>query len=81
MKSMPVCYVLISVEPGRERKVYNKLSKMPEIVECHIVSGECDIIVKLKVDDLESLPSIVATKIKSIKGVKDTRTLTGLEIR
>jgi len=78
---MPVCFILISVAPGHERKVYNKLTKMPEIVECHIVSGDCDIIAKLKVDDLESLPSIVATKIRSVEGVKDTRTLTGLELK
>ena len=78
---MPICYVLISVLPSYEQKVYNKLSKMPDIVECHIVSGEYDIIAKLKVDDIEDLPSIVTNKIRSIEGVKDTRTLTGLELK
>jgi DNA-binding Lrp family transcriptional regulator len=78
---MPICYVLISVAPRNERRVYNKLSKIPDIVECHIVSGEYDIIAKLKVDDIENLPSIVTTKIRSIEGVKDTRTLTGLELK
>ena len=77
---MPVCFVLISVAPGDEQKVYNKLTKIPDIIESHIVSGECDIIAKLKVDDLERLPSFVTTKIRSIEGVKDTRTLTGLEL-
>ena len=78
---MSVCFVLISVAPGHERRVYNKLSKIPDIVESHIVSGECDIIAKLKVDEIESLPKIVTTKIRSIEGVKDTRTLTGLELK
>jgi DNA-binding Lrp family transcriptional regulator len=77
---MSVCFVLISVVPGHERNVYNKLSKIPDIIESHIVSGECDIVAKLKVDNLESLPSIVSTKIRSIEGVKDTSTLTGLEL-
>ena len=78
---MPICYVLISVAPRNERKVYNKLSKMPDIAECHIVSGEYDIIAKLKVDDIENLPDIVTTNIRSIEGVKDARTLTGLELK
>ena len=78
---MPICFVLISVKPKNERKVYNNISKMPDIVECHIVSGEFDIIAKIKVDDIENLPSIVTTKIRSIEGVKDTKTLTGLELK
>ena len=77
---MPICFVLISATPGYEREVKNKLSKMPEIVESHVVSGEYDIIAKLKVDDLESLTIIVTTKIRSIDGVNDTRTLTGLKL-
>lgn len=78
---MSICYVLISVSPKYERKVYSKLTKMLDIVECHIVSGKYDIIAKLKVDDIENLLSIVKTKIRSIDGVKDTRTLTGLELK
>ena len=78
---MSVCFVLISVVPRHERNVYNKLSKIPEIIECHLVSGEYDIIAKIKVDNLQNLPGIVVTKIKSIEGVKDTRTLTGLELK
>ena len=78
---MSICYVLISVTPGTERKVYNKISKISDIIECHIVSGEYDIIAKLKVDDIEKLPNIVTTKIRSIEGVKDTRTLNGLELK
>ena len=77
---MSVIFVLIDVEPGHERKVHNKLTKIQEIKESHIVTGECDIIAKLKIDDIDNLPDIIATKIRSINGVKDTRTLTGLKL-
>jgi DNA-binding Lrp family transcriptional regulator len=77
---MPICFVLINATPGYEQKALNKLTKLPEIVESHVVSGEYDIIAKLKVDDLESLTNIVTTKIRSIEGVNDTRTLTGLKL-
>ncbi len=35
---MPICFVLISATPGYEREVNNKLSKMSEIAESHVVS-------------------------------------------
>ena len=78
---MAICFVLIKVAPGSERNVYNKLSKILEVVESHIVSGDYDVIVKLKVNDLKSLPILVSSKIRPIEGVKDTRTLTGLELK
>ena len=33
--SMAIGFVLISAAPAREHEVYNKLSKVPQIVELH----------------------------------------------
>ena len=74
---MALGFVLITVAPACEHEVYNKLSKLPEIVELHPLFGEYDLIAKIDAEDFEKLGSIVVNKIRSIEGVVDTKTLTG----
>ena len=76
-RNMAVGFVLISVVPAHEHEVYNKLSKVSEIVELHPLFGEFDIIAKIEADDFESLGNIVVNKIRTIEGIIDTKTLTG----
>lgn len=74
---MAIGFVLISAAPAREHEVYNKLSKVPQIIELHPLFGEYDLIAKIEADDFESLGDIVVNKIRTIEGVIDTKTLTG----
>ena len=74
---MAIGFVLISAAPAQEHDVYNKLSKVAEVVELHPLFGEYDLIAKIKADDFERLGKIVVDKIRSIEGVIDTKTLTG----
>jgi len=74
---MAIGFVLIIAAPAREHKVYKELSKVPEIIELHSLFGEYDLIAKVDVEDFEKLGSIVINKIRTIKGVIDTETLTG----
>ena len=74
---MAVGFVLIKAAPAHEHEVYNKLSKVPEIVELHPLFGEYDFIAKIEAENFEKLGSIVVNKIRIIKGVIDTETLTG----
>jgi len=76
---MAIGYVLINAAPAHEHEVYAKLSKVPEIVELHPLFGEFDLIAKIKARDFEKLGDLVVNKIRSIKGVIDTKTLTGTE--
>ena len=76
---MAIGFVLISVAPACEHDVTNKLSKVPEIVELHPLFGEYDIIAKIEAEDFETLGSVVVNKIRIIKGVIDTETLTGIK--
>ena len=75
---MAVGFVLINVAPAHEHDVYNKLSKIPQIVEIHPLFGEYDLIAKIDATDFEELGTIIINKIRSIIGVLDTKTLTGL---
>ena len=75
---MAIGFVLINVAPAHEHEVYNKLSKIPQIVELHPLFGEYDLIAKIDANDFEELGTIIVNKIRAITGVLDTKTLTGL---
>ena len=77
-KQMAIGFVLINVAPAHEHEVYNKLSKISQIIELHPLFGEYDLIAKIEADDFEELGTIIVNKIRSITGVLDTKTLTGL---
>jgi DNA-binding Lrp family transcriptional regulator len=77
-KQMAVGFVLINVATAHEHDIYNKLLKIPQIVELHPLFGEYDLIAKIDAKDFEELGTIIVNKIRSITGVLDTKTLTGL---
>ena len=74
---MAIGFILICAAPALEHDVYTKLSKIPEIIELHPLFGEYDLIAKIDAEDFEKLGSIVINKIRTIKGVTETETLTG----
>jgi DNA-binding Lrp family transcriptional regulator len=76
---MAIGFVLISTAPAKEHEVYNELLKLKEIVELHPLFGEYDLIAKIESEDFNQLGQIVVDKIRTIKGVIDTKTLTGIK--
>jgi len=72
-------FVLIHVSPLHEYEVFNKLSKIPEVIELHSLFGKYDIIAKIEAKNYESIGQIIINKIKTIDGITDTKTLTGLK--
>jgi DNA-binding Lrp family transcriptional regulator len=67
--------VLIDVEPTREREVYAKLMKIKQIVELNLLFGEYDLIAKVEGDSFDAIGAIIVQHIRSIEGVKATKTL------
>jgi DNA-binding Lrp family transcriptional regulator len=76
---MAIGFILISTAPAKEHEVYNELKKIKEIVELHPLFGEYDLIVKLEAKNFNLLGQIVVDKIRTIPGVVDTKTLTGIK--
>jgi len=74
---MPIGFILIKAAPALEHEVYINISKAPQIIELHPLFGEYDLIAKIEAETFEKLGEIVIDKIRSIKGVIDTKTLTG----
>ncbi|MGC8585012.1 MAG: Lrp/AsnC ligand binding domain-containing protein [Thermoplasmata archaeon] len=76
---MAIGFVLISTAPGKEHEVYDELKNIKEIVELHPLFGEYDLIAKIEAKDFNELGKIVVDQIRSIPGVIDTKTLTGIK--
>jgi len=74
---MVIGFVLMHIIAGHEYEVYNKLSKVPDVVELHPLFGEYDLIAKIEANDFEDIGNIVTNKINSIYGIAHTETLTG----
>ena len=74
---MSIGFILIKASPSLEHEVYSKLSKVSQIIELELLFGEYDLIAKIEAEDFEKLGKIVIDNIRSIKGVIDTKTLTG----
>ena len=74
---MSIGFILIKAAPALEHEVYNKLSKILEIIDLQPLFGEYDLIAKIEAEDFEKIGEIVINNIRSVKGVIDTKTLTG----
>ena len=77
---MVIGFVLMHVSPLHEYEVFNKLSKLKEVIELHPLFGEYDLIAKIEAIDYESIGQIIIHKIKTIEGIIDTKTLTGIRL-
>lgn len=68
-------YVLIQLDEPNEREVLEEFSSMPEVEEAHILFGEWDLIIKIKIPSPEAVASFVIEKVRTVDGVQLTSTL------
>jgi len=74
---MAIGFALLSISPLHEKTVYETLKNVPEIIEIHPLFGEYDILVKLECSDIDQIGEVIIKKIRSMKGIVDTKTLIG----
>jgi DNA-binding Lrp family transcriptional regulator len=74
---MATGFALLSISPLHEKMVYSSLKNIPEITEIHPLFGEFDILVKIECGDIDQIGEVVIQKIRSLKGVVDSKTLIG----
>lgn len=68
-------FALISLKECNEKELIDKLTKIPEIEEAHILFGEWDILIKINIENPEALGTFMIEKIRSLPEVKFTSTL------
>ncbi len=76
---MAIGFVLISTSSAQEHRVYNELLNVNQIVELHPLFGEYDLIAKVSAEDYNALGQIVVDHIRTVDGVVETKTLTGIK--
>lgn len=61
-------------EPLSQRAIAEQISKFPEVQEVHIISGDWDILIKVKDKDVDSVGKFVIDKLRTVKGIEKTLT-------
>ncbi|MEI6765820.1 MAG: Lrp/AsnC ligand binding domain-containing protein [Bacteroidota bacterium] len=61
------------------QEVFSKISRIPEIVECHHISGKYSLLIKVYAKDNEHLKNLIIEKIQSIPEVTFTETFISLQ--
>ena len=61
---MPIVFVLINAEIGKEKSLLRELRSISDIKEAHFVYGAYDIIVKVEAESMEKLNEIITFRIK-----------------
>lgn len=73
-------YVGITLERGNMyKKVCERISQIPEVVECHFTTGSYTMLIKLYARDNQQLMELLNNRLQSIPGVVSTETLISLE--
>jgi Lrp/AsnC family transcriptional regulator, regulator for asnA, asnC and gidA len=65
--------------PKSHLNVFEKIRKVPEIVECHHISGRYSLLIKVYTRDNAHLKDIIIEKIQSIPEVTATETFISLQ--
>jgi Lrp/AsnC family transcriptional regulator for asnA, asnC and gidA len=66
-------------EPSKYNEVAIKLMHVPEVVECHYVTGEYAVLIKIFCRDNNHLLTTLADKIHTITGIERTHTFLSLD--
>lgn len=77
---MITAYVLLRIKPGMDRNVLHSVKKLTQVKIVETLYGEYDMLIKARVETLETLDSFIFDTIRTIKGVDGSTTLITMEI-
>ena len=60
--------------PTSQRQVAEEIARFPEVQEVHIITGDWDLLVKLRGENVEAVGKFVVDKLRLIKGLDKTLT-------
>ena len=60
--------------PITQRDVAEEIARFPEVQEVHVITGDWDLLVKLRAENVEAVGKFVVDKLRRIKGLEKTLT-------
>lgn len=57
-----------------QRIIAEQIAKFPEVQEVHVISGDWDILIKVKERDVDAIGKFVIDKLRTVKGIEKTLT-------
>jgi DNA-binding Lrp family transcriptional regulator len=60
--------------PISQRVVAEEIAKFPEVQEVHIITGDWDLLIKLRAENVDAIGKFVVDKLRLIKGLEKTLT-------
>ena len=70
---------LIRNTPDAFREFRRQAKQLPELLECHLVSGNFDYLLKARVKDMHEYRILLGEKILALPGVRDSRSYMVME--
>ncbi len=67
-------------KPLSQREIAKKIAQIPNVQEVHIITGDWDLLLKVKGKDMEEISSFVIDKLRAIKGIDRTFTSSCLDV-
>jgi Lrp/AsnC family leucine-responsive transcriptional regulator len=61
--------------PRYEEPFIKRILELDEVQECHHITGEFSVLLKVRVRDMESLQKLVISQLNGAEGVRQTRTV------
>jgi Lrp/AsnC family leucine-responsive transcriptional regulator len=72
-------FLRVTLRPGRDESGFRKaVKRLPQVLECHAVSGSAGYLLKARFATLADAEAFVAEEIRAIPGVDSTELLVGL---
>jgi DNA-binding Lrp family transcriptional regulator len=57
-----------------QRDIAKEIARFPEVQEVHIITGDWDLLIKLKGKDVDTVGKIVIDRLRLVKGIEKTLT-------
>lgn len=62
-----------------QRDIAEEIAKFPEVQEVHIITGDWDLLIKLKAQNVDTIGKFVIDKLRLVKGIEKTLTCMAFE--
>ncbi|WP_458209596.1 Lrp/AsnC family transcriptional regulator [Haladaptatus sp. NG-SE-30] len=76
---MVAAYIMVKANTGEADRLKKTILDIDGVQDAHIVAGDVDLIVKVKVENPAEVKTIAADGIQGVQGVEDTQTYIAMD--